>query len=325
MSPGIIKTLNLLSAGSSYLLSSGLRIAVISGMPPALSIELTNRCNLQCPECPSGSGKLTRQRGFMEIEFFKHLMKELKPYLYYTNLYFQGEPMLHPGFLAFLNESRNIFTTVSTNGHFLSEENADNIVKSGLGRLIISLDGFTRDTYSSYRINGDVGTVMEGIRNVSEAKRRNHSSMKFEIQVLLNKANESEIPEIRRLALKAGATLVLKSMQLTDNDTMNSWLPADENFRRYRLKNGSYLIKSKLPRRCARLWFNPVITWDGKVIPCCFDKDAQYIMGDLKKDSIRNIWHGQKFKNFRSDVLSGREKIGMCRNCTSGLGGGVRT
>lgn len=321
MSGGIIKTMNLLSAGSSYLLSSVSRTSVINFMPPSISVELTNKCNLKCPECPSGSGKMTRQRGFMEIEFFKHLMKEVRPYLYYTNLYFQGEPMLHPMFLSFLTESRNIFTTVSTNGHSLSEKNSDSIVTSGLGRLIISLDGLSQDTYTSYRINGNVGTVLEGIRNVSEAKRRNCSKMEFEIQVLLNKANESEIPEIRKLAERAGASLVLKSMQLTDNVTMGSWLPQDEKFRRYRLKNGSYIIKSSLPRRCARLWFNPVVTWDGKVIPCCFDKDAQYIMGDLKEDSFRNIWHGQKFKKFRKDILSGREKIEMCRNCTSGLKG----
>ena len=54
-----------------------------------------------------------------------------------------------------------------------------------------------------------------------------------------------------------------------------------------------------------RFWFNPVITWDGKVVPCCFDKDAEYVMGDLNQDSFREIWNGTKYRIFRKSILSG--------------------
>ena len=107
----------------------------------------------------------------MDIELFNKVMKELGPYLYNINLYFQGEPMLHPMFFTFLRNCRDIHTTVSTNGHFLSEENAEKIVKSGLNKLIVSLDGIDQETYSLYRKNGDINNVIEGIKNVSEAKK----------------------------------------------------------------------------------------------------------------------------------------------------------
>jgi radical SAM protein with 4Fe4S-binding SPASM domain len=114
---------------------------------------------------------------------------------------------------------------------------------------------------------------------------------------------------------------MLKSMQIIDKADIGSWLPSERQFRRYKLKEGSYEPKSSLPDRCARLWFNPVITWDGKVVPCCFDKDAEYIMGDLTQDSFREIWDGPKYRIFRKSILTGRHMIDMCRNCTSGLRG----
>ena len=236
-------------------------------------------------------------------------------------MYFQGEPMLHPGFFSFLEHSLNTHTTVSTNGHFLSEENSEKIVRSGLHKLIISFDGADQDTYSSYRIKGNVNTVIDGIKNVTDARKKFKSSLKIEIQCLVNKLNENQIPQIRELAKRVKAVLKLKSMQITDNRDIGSWLPLNGSFRRYKMKNGEYVIKNSLPDRCARLWFNPVITWDGKVIPCCFDKNAEYVMGDLNQDSFRDIWNGPKYRIFRKSILSGRHMIEICRNCTSGLRG----
>lgn len=248
-------------------------------------------------------------------------MNELRPYLYNINLYFQGEPMLHPLFFSFVRNSIKTHTVVSTNGHFLSDENSEKIVRSGLGKLIISLDGIDQNTYSAYRINGSVNTVLEGIRNVTEAKKRYNSSLKIEIQLLVNRLNEHQIPQIRQLATSVKASLSLKSMQIIGKEDIGSWLPLKGRFRRYKIKNGEYVIKSSLPDRCARLWFNPVITWDGKVIPCCFDKNAEHIMGDLNHDSFREIWDGPKYRIFRKSILTGRHLIEICRNCTSGLRG----
>lgn len=321
MTRHFIKPANALLAGYSYLKSSVSGNPGVMGMPVSVSTELTNICNLHCPECSSGSGRMQREPGYMDIELFKKVIKELKPYLYNTNLYFQGEPMLHPLFFSFLAITSNTHTTVSTNGHFLSEENSEKIVKSGLNKLIISLDGLDQETYSAYRIKGNVNTVIDGIKNITAARKRVNSSLKIEIQCLVNKLNESQIPQIRDLADRVKAKLRLKSMQITDRKDIESWLPLIGKFGRYKIKDGEWVIKNSLPDRCARLWFNPVITWDGKVIPCCFDKDAEYILGDLKLDSFRDIWDGPKYRIFRKSILMGRNMIEICRNCSSGLRG----
>jgi len=318
----ITKTYNLLKTGSSWIGSQvSQKRTLVSGMPVSVSAELTNNCNLNCPECSSGSGQMRRQHGYMDIDLFRKAVNELKPYLYNINLYFQGEPMLHPLFFSFIESCRGIHSTVSTNGHFLSPDNSERIVNSGLSRLIVSVDGADQETYSAYRINGSLENVLEGLRSVSDAKSRYHSPLKLEIQLLVNRLNEDQVPRVSSMAKKLGAVLTLKSMQVINKENTGIWLPEERKYRRYEMINDEYVGKNKMPRRCARLWFNPVITWDGKVIPCCFDKDAEHVMGDLNQESFREIWNGPRYRVFRKAILTDRSMVEICRNCTSGLTG----
>jgi radical SAM protein with 4Fe4S-binding SPASM domain len=317
----LVKPLNLLKAGFSYLKSFSSGNGSVSGMPVSIGIELTNHCNLHCPECLSGSGMMKRDKGFMEIGLFDRLIQELRPYLYNINLYFQGEPMVHPDFFSFLECSLPIHTVVSTNGHFLTEENSESLVRSGLNKLIVSLDGMDQDTFSVYRKNGNIDIVKSGIKNISLAKRKYRSSLNLEIQFLVNRFNEFQIRDIQQYARDVKASLKLKSMQIINKKNIIYWVPLNSKFSRYKKKNEGFEIKNSLPDRCLRLWFNPVITWDGKVVPCCFDKDAEHIMGDVTQDSFREIWNGPKYRIFRKSILSGRHMIDICSNCTSGLKG----
>ena len=310
---------NLAAAGFTFLRSFLDPRAEMRGMPVTVSVEITNHCNLRCPECFSGSGRMTRNRGYMDILLFEKIVRELKPYLYKMSLNFQGESMLHPDFPLFLEKSRDISTILATNGHFLSALNAEMLALSGLNKLIVSLDGMDQDIYSAYRMNGDVNVVMDGIRNVSEAIKKNSSSLKLVIQFLVNRLNEHQIPGTRRFAKEVNASVRFKSMQIINENAFEKWLPSERRFRRYELKGDNYSILSRLPDNCARMWFNPVITWDGKVIPCCFDKDAGHILGDITEDSFRRVWTGQRYKMFRKGVLTRRKETGICRNCTSGL------
>jgi len=316
-----VKTTNALAAGSSFLISSLTGKPVISGMPATVSFELTNYCNLKCPECASGSGQMKRERGFMDIGLFEKVISELRTYLYNINLYFQGEPMMHPGFFLFTGHSENIKMVVSTNGHFLTAENSEKLAMSGLSKLIVSLDGMDQVVYSEYRLNGNLGKVIEGIKNVAAARDRFNSSMKLELQFLVSRHNEHQIAEAERFAKEVKASLKLKSMQVINSQDAGKWMPSVKKHARYKNTDGKYLIKNSLPARCLRLWLNPVITWDGKVIPCCFDKDAEFVMGDLNNESFRSIWNGKLYNEFRKKILTGRNKIDICRNCTSGMRG----
>lgn len=316
----IIRHINAAEAGLYYLASTLTYKPIVSEMPLAAGIETTNYCNLRCPQCSSGSGAMTRTRGFMKEELFDKFISETGKYLYYVNLYFQGEPMLHPGFFSFIERSGKSKIIISTNGHFLSEENCYKLARSRVTKLIISLDGMDDEAYSRYRINGEFGKVIYGIRNISGELQKVKSKTRIEIQFLVNRFNESQIPAVKRFAEEMHADLKLKSMQINDGEEIEDWLPENEKYRRYRKNiNGTFDLKSTLKNNCFRLWISPVITWDGKVIPCCFDKNADHIMGDLNEQSFREIWNGQKFREFRSSVLKERRAVSICCNCTSGL------
>jgi radical SAM protein with 4Fe4S-binding SPASM domain len=96
-------------------------------------------------------------------------------------------------------------------------------------------------------------------------------------------------------------------------------MPTIDRYSRYKkTKEGNYEIKNDLLDHCWKMWHSCVITWDGKVVPCCFDKDAHYVLGDLNKLSFEEIWRGEKYNDFRSSLLRSRSEIEMCKNCTEG-------
>jgi radical SAM protein with 4Fe4S-binding SPASM domain len=208
---------------------------------------------------------------------------------------------------------------LSTNGHFLTTGSAEKIVRSGLNKLIVSLDGMDQETYSEYRRGGDLKTVLDGVRHVHDANRKAGWPLKLEIQFLISRINEHQIEGAKHFASEMKAAFRLKSMQIINPGNMRKWIPSEQDHSRYAEEPGGFRIKNSFPDRCARLWLNPVITWDGKVLPCCFDKDADHVLGNLNEDTFRDIWNGPRYQIFRKSLLSGRYMTDICRNCTSGM------
>jgi radical SAM protein with 4Fe4S-binding SPASM domain len=124
------------------------------------------------------------------------------------------------------------------------------------------------------------------------------------------------------LARRLGFKPVLKSMQLPQGGLAVDWLASEKKYRRYlETPEGKLAIKSKFRNRCFRLWYNPVVLYTGEVVPCCFDKQGDYIMGDLNSSTFREIWKGEKLRAFRRQLLTSRRSIPICMNCTTGLNG----
>ena len=314
---------NLLKNEASYYLSLLSDKPRMAGLPWAISIEPTTSCNLRCPECPSGLRQFTRPTGYMTLASFKQIIDQLSSHLIYLILYFQGEPMLNKQFIEMVRyaKQKRIYLATSTNGHFLDDAFAKIIVEAGLDRLIISMDGMDQATYEQYRVGGNLATVQQGISNILRWKKELRAHHPFiELQFLVLGTNEHQLADIKQYArsLKVDK-LNLKSAQLYYNKD-NSLLTSFSAYSRYEsTTDGTLKIRSSLPDRCHRMWHSPVITWDGKILPCCFDKDAGYILGDMLTDSFDKIWTNPAYKEFRKRVFSSRKELSLCANCTEGL------
>lgn len=309
---------------SSYYISKLTGKPIQWGYPISISFEPTTSCNLRCPECPSGLRAFTRPTGMLQNDFFRQTIDQLSKDLLYLVFYFQGEPYLNPGFLDMVKYAtgKGIYTATSTNAHYLTEENARKTVESGLDRLIISIDGTTQDVYQSYRVGGKLHKVLEGAKNIVKWKKELKSKTPFVFfQFLVVKPNEHQIEDVKRLANEVGVDEVrFKTAQVYDytNDP-NNLIPTIQKYSRYRKnQQGDMEFKNALQNHCWRLWHATVISWDGLVVPCCFDKDAQHTLGDLKGKSFKEVWHNDKYKRFREQVLLGRKNIDICANCSEG-------
>jgi len=308
---------------SSYWVSKIAGKPIHWGMPTSISLEPTTSCNLRCPECPSGLRNFTRPTGMLTNEIYQKVIDELAPALSYLIFYFQGEPYLNPNFLAQVNyaASKKIYTATSTNAHYLNDELARKTVESGLDRLIISIDGSTQETYEQYRVGGKIDKVIEGTKNVLKWKRALNAKTPHVIfQYLVVKPNEHQLKEIKTLADELGVDEVaFKTAQIYDYENGSDLIPSNEKYSRYKqLPNGKWSIKNKLINHCWKMWHSCVITWDGKVVPCCFDKDAHYQLGEMKYTSFRSIWKNEAYHGFRARIIRSRSEIEMCKNCSEG-------
>ena len=295
------------------------------GYPVAISFEPTTSCNLRCPECPSGLRAFTRPTGMLKKDFFSQTIDEIHKELLYLIFYFQGEPFLNPDFLEMVKyaSKKGIYTATSTNAHYLTDEVAKKTVLSGLDRLIISIDGTTQDVYKQYRVGGNLDKVIQGAKNIVKWKKELKSKTPFVFfQFLVVKPNEHQIEDIKRLAKEIGVDQVrFKTAQVYDYETdPNQLIPTIDQYSRYKKNaDGAYIAKNKLANRCWKLHHANVITWDGLVVPCCFDKDAMHQLGNLKNQSFKTIWHNENYQQFRREIMKSRKHIDICANCSEGL------
>lgn len=315
--------LNVVKVIFSFLLSRIFKKPIIWGMPISYSIEPTNHCNLKCPECPSGLGILTRPLGLLKFEQFKNWIDQLKDTGFYVQLFFQGEPYLNKNLTEFIKyaQDNKIYVSISTNGLLINENNVEKIVQYAPDKMIFSVDGLDEQSYQNYRVGGRFEDADRNLRLLINTKKKLNKQKPFiEFQFIVMKQNEHLLEDVKKYCREVGVDkLVFKTMQISSFENAIKFLPENPKFRRYVLDNESFRMKGNIKNYCFALWRTAVITWDGKIVSCCFDKDANYSMGNLNGNTIEQLWNSNKFFTFRQAVLNNRKKIPLCTNCTEGF------
>jgi radical SAM protein with 4Fe4S-binding SPASM domain len=314
---------NILKILTSFTLSRVIRKPILWGMPLSYSIEPTNHCNLKCPECPSGSGSLTRPLGLMKPEFYNQLIDEISSTGFYVQLFFQGEPYINKNLPQMIKyaQQKKMYVSISTNGHFIDKKNVDKILDSAPDKLIYSIDGLDEESYQNYRVGGTFKQADGGLRILTKRKKEQNRSRPFiELQFIVMKQNEHLLDSVIKYGKDAGVDkVVFKTMQISSFENAKHFLPENKQFRRYEIMHNDLKIKGKLKNHCFALWRTSVITWDGRVVPCCFDKDAHFEFGKINGRTFQSIWKSNEYFSFRQNVLNDRKGINMCSNCTEGM------
>ncbi len=284
--------------------------------PITITLELSSVCNLACPECPVGLGIVKRENCFMGFEMAKKIIDTHYKKAMVAILYFQGEPFQNPQWYEIISyaHKKRLFTIVSTNAQTTNYKVCEKIIDCGLDRLIISADGVDQATYEKYRIGGDFSKIENTVRDLCLLKKSKKSrTPKIVYQTLLSKFTEYQTKEIKQHALLCGADKVeFKTMQIYDHSSKNlaKWLPQNSKYQRKNLRVKSYQNKSKV---CWRALTNAVYTADGYLVPCCFDKLAEFSFGSIDNSP----WESNKRILFLKNLSKGLVSPPICDNCTN--------
>ena len=295
--------------------------------PFSLMIEPINMCNLGCPACPTGSGKMNRPKYATSYDEFKGIIDQCRCHIKNIILWNFGEPFLNKDLLKMINYAHisGMHVMTSTNGHFFkSEEFCLDIIRSGLDRLIVCLDGADQDVISKYRKNAKFDDIINGFRLLCEAKKQIGSKTPIiELQFILMKHNEHQRQYMRQLANQLGADVYTEKTvgigpDRTDEEFQNlanELLPNDLSLSRYLKRNGVFVPKYR-SNKCPDVYRTTVINSNGTVIPCCYDESSRYIMGNIFEESLNSIWRNDKYQNFRKRIRKDRKSIPLCAKCS---------
>lgn len=290
---------NRMMAISSYLREE----VVVSHMPITLEIESTNFCNEDCWMCPRKY--MERSMGNLSLPLLKRIISQNKGTLELINLFHCGEPLLHPklGEMISYCHKQGIKVLITTTGELLTKAKSMELINSGLDMIVFSIDAVTPDTYSKIR-KGDYKKVVSNIEELIWLKKKYKKGPFVQVQMVKMDINHHEV-----------------------NAFVKWWNKKADSVRVKRIYNTAGIaakIGQKLPQRknkkvapCIMLWREPVICWDGSVLPCCIDLIGETPLGNIREKSLREIWNGETMRKMRRLHIEGRHKeIDLCNNCT---------
>jgi len=292
-----------------------------AGGPETGMIEPTNLCNLACPTCPTGTGKI-KPLPQMSLARFDHVLGELAPRMRNLALWNYGEPLLNkalPGMISHAKKAGVGVVKVSSNVHFLDGDRGLALLRSGLDVLILSVDGASAETYARFRKDGDFDRVARSVAWLcAEKKRLGLAKPRIELQFIVMRHNEHELPEIRRLAREWGVDrLRVKTVGADDAETKDL-VPATRLLSRYKDDGETPNVRHTF---CTMAWDHTVVNVDGSVTPCCYlrpDMGDAFVMGNVFERPFTEIWRGEKYRSFRAAMLAGRASMPVCNRCRGG-------
>jgi len=275
--------------------------------PSEVWIENTNYCNASCVMCPYDS--MTRKQGFMDFSLFKNLIEEISTYpVNRVHLHNFGEPLLDkelPRRIKLAKEHGVKLTYIVTNGSLLDHEKSSQLIQSGLDEFKISFYGTDSKTYNATMRKLDFEKTLDNVKSFFEIRRNMKAKRpKLTIQYLSLDTNESDYN---------GFINIFKP--LIDKEIGDRLISCDLHD-----YGGGSAYKSlalgKPLMTCHYPWKVMVVLHDGRVSSCCLDYNGEQILGDVSKQSIKEVWGGRLYREMREDFLRlDYKRYPICQKC----------
>jgi len=282
-------------------------------------------CNLRCPLCPTGTGELGRRAGMLKYECFTQIVDRFAPYAYEVNLYNWGEPLLNKDIFRMIEyaHGKNLMPSMSSNLNTVRKTDIDNLARSSLEYLTISLDGVTQETYEHYRRQGDFQLVMDNLCKLLELRRGLKKKTPFiEWQFIVMKHNLHQTEEAQRIAKEIGVDLLRFIPVGLPFDAENKaglqqeWFPQFDDAATGK-DSQYYFLQKPSKTACFYLYRSITINPDNRVSPCCIVYGEKNDFGDALTQTPDELWNNEYYQSARALFSpSGRPTVGtVCDRC----------
>lgn len=263
--------------------------------PDIVQIESTNLCNAKCVFCPRD--EMHRRQGVMDFELFRKVVDECAALgITHVRVHNYGEPFLDRELVEKVRyaKSKGIAEVgMISNGSLITEEIARGMIDAGLDAINISVDAAGKEVFESTRLHLKYDDVIGNIRTLARLRNesgRTHPKLILSFVRQNNSADEQAfIDEWRQVADK---------IHITD---LHNWA-------------GTLNDHTDVQFPCYRLWLTFTVLWDGRVSMCCADFDGRHIFGDLRSQTIAEVWNDPLYRAARRQHLESGGP-GICRSC----------
>jgi MoaA/NifB/PqqE/SkfB family radical SAM enzyme len=307
----------------------------VTARPYYLCIDPSDKCQLRCPTCPTGienEGRrhrdsdntlFRRERRVLAPDLLHSLMEELGEYLFLVMFYNFGEPLLNPNLADYIREAKThqIVTELHTNLSLpLSDERIEDLLTSGLDRLLASVDGFTQKTYEIHRVGGDLALVKKNLERLVKTRNRLALNTQISLGFLVFSFNEHEVRDVQKYCGGLGIDFNRREAFVDDPGWLPSyrkkespWFVPEEALLKKDSKQGWSPLppvdSSRSPSACGWHHGYSVVTGGGRVAPCCAVAKDAYDLGEVEpgRSSFRDVWNNDRYRKSRA-AFAGKDE-----------------
>lgn len=286
------------------------------------NIELTNRCPMKCIMC-ARTHHMTRDQGLMDFDLFTKVIDELvtanPSYAkgdprYEVWLHHFGESLAHPDFDRFIRYaiSKNVYTGLSINPIMLTQDVTDKLLASRPSLLFISLDGHDDESFAEIRgLDNAWQRSKERLLRFLELKKERGVETRIILSMIDFPKNAGSLEAMRDYwqSVDGIDEFLAKKFETWDGsaDDVNSLVQVGDS--------PPETPSSARRASCPVPWETLTVTWDGDVVPCCYDFNKKLVLGNLDRQSLSQIWNDSPMRALRREIIDNRVENPLCKGC----------